>query len=253
MLNQAIWWSGVALEILLLVRGFRGKLTFRYPVFYSYIFYIFLQDILRYVTYQPNGQIYRDLYWTTEFLAMMLGCAVVFEIYRVGLSAYPGAARMTRRALAFVFALALTSALANAANDPRWWVEATYRSIEGTLRTVQAGAIIALVALFLFYSIPFGRNLRGILLGYGVFVAVSVVSLTLSRAGASIPEDMWSYVFPASFLIALCLWVTHLWSYSPNPVPKRAVHLEQEYLRVAAATRRRLQDARGYLARVVRP
>jgi hypothetical protein len=253
MVNQVLWWCNIALECLLIVRGIRGKLAARYQVFYSYVSFVLFQELLRFATYQWHQQLYRNVYWTTEFLAVMLGCAVVFEIYRVGLSAYPGAARMARNALALVFALALAKALANTANDPRWWVDATYRSIEGTLRTVQAVAIIALVALFLFYSIPFGRNLRGILLGYGAFIAVSVVSLTLSRAGASMPEDIWSYVFPASFLIALCLWATHLWSYSPNPVPKRAVRLEQEYLRVAAATRRRLQDARGYLARVVRP
>jgi hypothetical protein len=155
--------------------------------------------------------------------------------------------------LAFVFALALAKALVNAANDPRWWVEAAARDIEGAVRAVQALAIVVLVGLFLFYSIPFGRNLRGILLGYGVFIAASVISLTLSHAGASKPEDVWSYVFPASFFSALCLWVTHLWSYSANPVPKRAVRLEQEYQTIAVATRRRLQAARGYLAKAVRP
>jgi hypothetical protein len=43
----------------------------------------------------------------------------------------------------------------------------------------------------------------------------------------------------------------HLWSYQPNPVPDRAIPLEQEYQRVAAATQRRFHTARGYLAKAV--
>jgi len=46
------------------------------------------------------------------------------------------------------------------------------------MRTVQALAIAALVALFLVYSIPFGRNLKGILLGYGLFIGASVMWFT---------------------------------------------------------------------------
>jgi hypothetical protein len=253
MLSQVIWGSGVALEILLLVRGFRGKLASRYPVFYCYILFVFLQDIVRTVTYQLYRQIYRDLYWATEFLAVMFGCAVVFEIYRVGLASYPGTARMARRLLVFVFAAASLKALAGTWNDPRWWAEAATTDIEGTLRTVQALFIVALVALFLIYSIPFGKNLRGILLGYGFFVSWSVVCLPIvSSAGSGLREFL-SDSYPVSFFLALGFWLAHLWSYAAAPEPKAAVRLEQEYQTIAAATRRRLQDARGYLARVVRP
>ena len=74
--------------------------------------------------YQWHPQLYRNVYWITEFLALMFGCGVVLEIYRVGLSAFPGTARMVRNALAFVFALALARGLAEAWTDPRWWLEA---------------------------------------------------------------------------------------------------------------------------------
>jgi hypothetical protein len=253
MLSQAIWWSSIAVEILLVVRGLRGRLVFRYPVFYSYVSFVLFQDLFLFFAYRWYPLFYRNAYWTAEFISLIFGCAVVFEIYRLGLSAYPGTARMARNTLSFIFALAIAKALADAWTDPRWWMEAATTDIEGALRTVEALALVSLVGLFLFYSIPVGRNLRGILLGYGFFISASVLSLKfVSSAGNQLLHFL-SSVYPASFLIALSLWLAHLWSYAANPVPAANVRLEQEYQRVAAATHRRLQDARGYLAKAVRP
>jgi hypothetical protein len=124
--------------------------------------------------------------------------------------------------------------------------------LERLLRTVQSLAILALVLLFLFYAIPFGRNLRGILLGYGLFVGLSVIQLTFVTDSGSRFHKFWSYASPGSYLFVLGLWAVHLWSYLPNPEPKRAVRLEEQYQRAAAATVQRLRAARGYLAKAVR-
>ena len=85
---------------------------------------------------------------------------------------------MARILLTVLFVIALAKALVDASSDPRWWAEATTIDIERAMRTVQAAAILALAALFLVYNIPFGRNLKGILLGYGLFIGVSVIWFT---------------------------------------------------------------------------
>jgi hypothetical protein len=121
--------------------------------------------------------------------------------------------------------------------------------IERALRTVQATAILALVALFLFYSIPFGRNLRGILLGYGLFIGERVICLTFIPPQG---HHFWFYAYSASYIVALSLWLGHLWLYQPTPEPKANIKLDDEYQRIAAGTRRRLQETRGYLRKAVR-
>src|SRR6202035_4371678 len=108
MLSQLIEWGGITLEVLLLVRGLKGKLASRYPVFYSYLSFVVFQDLLSFGVYRWYRPYYPAVYWCTEFLALLFGCGVVFEIYRVGLSAFPGTARMARNALALVFAAAIT-------------------------------------------------------------------------------------------------------------------------------------------------
>lgn len=251
MLDYSIWSGSIALEILLLYRSFRTRLRSYYPVFFIYIFFVLTQSLLRLIVYHYQSRLYTYTYWLTEFLGVAIGCAVVFEIYRVALASYPGTARMARRLLALVFVGALAKAIADATNDPRWWAEATTIDIERAMRTVQALAIAALVALFLVYSIPFGRNLKGILLGYGLFIGASVMWFAFAQSGGDRFRYFWSYLNPASYDLALCLWVVYLWSPQQQPEALATVRIEEQYQQIATRTRRRLADARGYLGKVM--
>jgi hypothetical protein len=252
-LGYSIWWVSIALEVVLLLRSYRTKLRLRYPAFHLYILFVLVQSFLRLAVYHYRSGLYSYIYWTTEFIGVLLGCGIVYEIYRLGLAAFPGTARMARRLLTIVFAMALAKAVADASNDSRWWAEATTIDIERALRTVQAFAIVTLVALFLLYAIPFGQNLKGILLGYGLFVGVSVVWFTFLPAEGYQYRHLWSYLGPATYDLALCLWVVSLWSPQPQQDLATNARLEEQYQQVAARTRRRLQQARGYLGKVIDP
>ncbi len=250
MLSQFIWWGSDALEVLLLIRAWQGGLLFRYPLFYAYIFFVVVQDVPRFLTLRWNENAYGYVYWTTEYLAVAAGCAVVYEIYRIALYSYPGAARIIRNVLMFVFAMAFAKGLANATNVHQWWEEATALGVERTVRTVQGIAIIALVSLFLAYSIPFGKNLRGILLGYSLFIAARVICLTFVPAQG---RDFWFYAYSGSYLVVLSLWLAHLWSYHAVPEARTRGNLERDYRTLAAATQRRLRGISGFLRKAVLP
>jgi hypothetical protein len=221
-----------------------------YPVFFSYVSFVFISDIVMFAI-RPKARPYVYAYWATEFLGLLLGCLVFFEFYRVALKPYPGTARMARAVLAILFVAAVVRTVFTVAGVSKWWLNAQPAQVEGVLRVWQLLAILALALLFLFYSIPFGKNLRGILIGYGFYVSWSVFCLALLAAGAINADSKWSYTYPISYILSVAIWTVHLWSYQPNPIPDRSIPLEQEYQRVAAATQRRLHDARGYLAKAV--
>jgi hypothetical protein len=251
MLSQSIWWASISIEVLLLVRALRGKLASRYPFFFYYIGFVVFQDAFCFSVYRWTPKLYGYAYWTTEFFCLLLGCGIVFEVYRSGLRSYPGTARMARNLLTILFVLAAIQGLRAAADNPQWWLAATTLELERTLRVMQAICLAALVALFLFYSIPFGKNLRGILLGYGFFIGLRVISLVFFMGTSDAARHFWGYAFSATYLVSLCIWCVHLWSYQSSPMPERSVQLEQEYQRLAAATLRRLQNARTYVAKAV--
>ena len=248
MLGQLIWWISITLEVVLLTRGLQTRLVYRYPVFYSYVAFVFLQDIVRLATHQWKFDLYKPVYWVTEFMGLTIGSLIVFEIYKISMASYPGAARMARNALTAVFVIALVKGLLDASAG--WQPVSAAPELERVLRAVQAAAILALIALFSLYSIPFGRNLRGILLGYGLFVGERVVCLTFVSLQT---HNFWFYAYSASYIAALSLWISYLWSYQPNPQRRAGgPDLDDDYHRIATATQRWLQGMRGYLRRAVR-
>jgi hypothetical protein len=250
MISHLILSIGIALELTLLVRGVQQGLIRRYPAFYSYIGFVLAADILV-SSVSFSKHVYLYFYWTTEFLGLVLGCLALLEFYRSALASYPGTARIARALLGLLFVVAMIKTVIKTLNVYEWWFYATPVQVEGLLRVCQLLAILLLTVLFLFYSIPFGKNLRGILIGFGLYLSWNVICLSLVAAGVANAQSLWSYTLPISYVLTLFVWTTHLWSYQPNPVPDRAIPLEQDYLRVAAATQRRLHTARGHLAKAV--
>jgi hypothetical protein len=242
MLTMTIWWLAISLEALLLIRGLQEKLVRQFPIFYSYILFVFVEEFLRFIVYRWFSSRYSEVYWTTQFLGLVIGSAVIFEIYRVGLRSFPGTARMARYLLLIVFGAVFAKALANPSGGLFWWFAKRSVMLERNLRIVQGLAILSLVSLFLWYAIPFGKNLKGILFGYSLFIAMSIVQLTLSYTWADI-QLFWPYVQPVSYLLVLGLWASALWSAQSVPEGKPATQLEDDYEVLVASTRTQLRRA----------
>ncbi len=248
MLSQLIWWSSIALEAVLLIRGFQTRLALRFPYFYTYLAFVLLSDVLALAITVANPG-YKYAFWSTEFGGILFGCAMVLEIYRIGLARFPGTATMARNALAIIFVLAATKGIVAVSQNPGWVQHTDALALERIIRVVQAIAILAFAVVLMIYAIPIGTNLRGILLGYGVYVGVLAVTLTfVPRVG----HGLWFYALSASYPLALVTWLVHLWSYQEHdampPTPSGG-----DYKWAAAVTRSRLETARGELSRAVRP
>src|SRR3979409_2392113 len=96
---HSIWWGSIALEVLLLLRAVRTKTYFSYPFFFAYVTFVLAQSFLRLAVYHYLPDLYSYVYWTTEFIGVVIGCGIVYEIYHRGLVSFPGTARMARRLL----------------------------------------------------------------------------------------------------------------------------------------------------------
>jgi hypothetical protein len=249
MLNLSIWWLGILLEALLLLRGVQARLVRKFPAFYTYVLIVFVSEFLRFSFYRWYPAIYFDVYWATQFLSLVIGSAVIFEIYRVGLRTYPGAARMARNLLFIVFGAIFAKALAHPPGNVFGWLAAGSEEIERNLRIVQALAILTLSLLLLLYAIPFGRNLRGILFGYGLFITTSIVQLTVMPYAWRTIQHFWSYLQPVTYMIVLVIWLNALWSKHPVPWMER---VENDYEALLSATSSQLQRARARLGWVAR-
>jgi len=212
-----------------------------------------LESLLRFFVYifEPNS--YQSFYWGTQFLSVAVGCGVIWEIFRQALAQYPGAARMAKNVLSVIFVVVVSKTFLNALTGPVWSPARTTAELERNLCTVQVILLVAIVGLLAYYLIPTGRNLKGMILGYGFFIGASVVSLTLrSHLGDSF-QPVWQYLPAATHSVTLLIWCFTLWSYQPNPQPESEAGIERDYELLAAQTTKLLTQARGHLVRAMRP
>ncbi|HTQ97981.1 MAG TPA: hypothetical protein VMH89_14310 [Candidatus Acidoferrum sp.] len=247
MLSLVIWGIGTSLEVLLLVRAIQAKLLQRFPLFYTYLFFVFVNDILRFATYRLYPDQYPWVYWITQFVGMVFGSAVIFEIYRVGLGRYPGAAKMTSYLLLIAFVGVLIKNLFNPATGVIGWVSAVLIDLERSLRIVQGVALAALIVLFLIYAIPFGRNLGGILFGYAFYITVCITQYTMWYYGLGNLTAVWGYIQSVAYLLVLVSWAYMLWSPDRAFEPEPTLQLENDYQMLANSTRQQVQRALSHL------
>ncbi|MCI0719902.1 MAG: hypothetical protein L0338_13165 [Acidobacteria bacterium] len=253
MFSQIIWWVTNLLIAFLLVRALSARLFIKYPVFYSYLTYVLIESLIRFYFFVFRPGLYEDVYWNTQFLSVALGYCVIYEIYTQALASYAGVSRLARVLLLTVFVVIVSKVLATSVGEHALLPAEVPALLERDLRAAQAALLAAIVCLLVYYAIPVGINVRGMVIGYGVFVAASVVSLTLRSHFGIDFQSVWQYFQPAAYLLTLTVWCASLWSYQPNPQPWDDVELEGDYEWLAVRTSTAVSKARGYLVRALRP
>jgi len=233
-------------EALLLLRAWRKRTLARFPIFYSYIAFVLLQSILRTIIlleYSWDSKPYSIAYWTTEFIGVFAGCSIFFEFYKIALAGFPGAGKFARNALLFVFALTIGKVLVTAAHLSSGLSGDLIVQIERDMRFVQLAAVVTLLALFLLYAIPTGRNLLGIVVGYGIFIAICVLNLVFLNRFRGAALEAASAIQASAYLFTLCVWTVALWSYRPAVAPRLA-NPAIAYPILHGATSEKLADTR---------
>jgi hypothetical protein len=250
--QQVIFWVSFALESAILLRGLQAKLLGRFSLFYGYLAFVLLTSSAEYFTY--NTPSYNPVYWTFEFSSALIGCAIIFELYRQSLRPYPLLASMANKVMLFVVALVAARILAGATwtalnND----LQATLGLLERDLRITQAIFLCGLLLLVVYYSVAMGRNLKGLTIGYGLFLAVSIAVLTLRATIGDSFHDTLMILEPASYDAVLCVWLASLWVKDPVTQRSPSAKLDQDYAQLVAATRKRLAQTEEQLVRIIRP
>ncbi|MHB8410795.1 MAG: hypothetical protein ACYDDI_02485 [Candidatus Acidiferrales bacterium] len=252
MFNQVIWWGCIALEVLLVARLAQNKLPKKFPIFYSYLGCVLSIDLLAIPIYRSLPSFYSSFYWSAEFLTAILGYGVITEIYNRSLKSYPGVSRFIRIVLISVLFVIIVKACANFLGGSAHSFSSSTVGLEGDLRTVQAVMLVALLGIFMAYQIPIERNLRGIILGYSLFVGFSVIDLTIVLKHANRYGPLMRKLEPISYLVCLAIWASALWSLAPEPECEATGDIEKDYELIFHQTKAKVLRARAYLVRTVR-
>ncbi len=249
MLSIILWWSGFALELAILARGLRARMLTRYPYFYIYMSCVLAATTTLYVVHRTSRAVYNELYWPTELVTVVAGCAVILEMVTLSLEGYPGAARFLRRLCLVVFAGLICYGCAKIALGSVDSAAGTERDI----RALEAMVLSAMMGVVFYYGIRLGKNVKGLILGFGAYIGVSLMILALYVVFGSRLFNTLSFLQPGSYLFALVVWLVALWSYAPNPRPEGRGRGRADYDDLAFRTRERLRDISDQLKETARP
>ncbi|HXO44032.1 MAG TPA: hypothetical protein VN846_01060 [Candidatus Cybelea sp.] len=253
MLSLIIWCCGIALEALLVYRGFRAKLLTKYSNFYGYIFVLLVSDGLGLPLYFKNQRLYESWSWFGGFVILFLGCGIILEIFRHVLSAYAGAEKIARFAGFVILGAVLGFAIVYHffVTDPAA-AKALYYRLQRDFLTAQAILLFGLLQVISYYGIRMGRNLKGMILGYGQTLGVTLIALALRAYIGVRFEPTWGLIQQISYVAALTIWLVALWSYCANPEPEATIGPDGDYEALATRTRSMVGAASTELIKVNR-
>jgi hypothetical protein len=253
MLTLTIWWTGILVEFLILLRGMKIRVVGKFPFFYAYVASVLCADLFLYVLYVLRPSVYPIWSARAELVNIVFGYSIVLEIFRHVLSRYPGAERFARVAGLVVFALILCYAVISPAGGPGSLDPHSRKVvIERDFLTVQAIFLFGTLGVVSYYGLEVGRNIRGMIVGYGVWLGASVITLELrSYIGTSF-NTAWIFIQPFSYLFSLVVWLTAFWSYSPV-LDSSPIRLETDYESFVSTTRGIIGELRSHLGRAARP
>lgn len=252
MLSLLLWRAGLLLEFLILVRAVRSRMATKFPYFYGYIFCVFLVSLVLYISNALRPDLYESWYWPTQFATLVAGCGVVLDVVRHSFGCYPGAERVARLACLAIFVATIFYVGLKAAARAELTPLAVTVGLERDLRVIEALLLVTVLSIVFYYEIALGRNLVGLIVGFGTYVGASLIVLAVRAFAGPRFNETWGILQSSAYLLSLMVWVIALWSYSPQPVPVDRTRLDGDYEALAGATRDALSSLRSYFKRTVR-
>ncbi len=231
----------------LLYRGGKTELLKRFPFFYGYLAAVLASDGIRLMFWRSAPAAYNLCWWITEAITSVIGFGITWQVYSRALAPYEGVKRMARSLVSFLFAGVLLKSVAGFARD----FPGTTADFQRDLRFLQASLLVAIVGLMLRYALPAGRNLRGMLLGYGFYIGCNLIALGLRIEWGESFQAWWTVLPGLQYSATLAIWCAAMWSYYPEPTSDGK--LELDYERISAHTIEGLGRLRNHLTNWGRP
>jgi hypothetical protein len=243
--SSLLWWGGTLLLAVALARMTWVHLLTRYPFFSVYLAAVFCRSPVLLSLRPVTSDGYRAGYWTTEFVCAMLAFGVTWEIYARTLAPYPGVRRMARTLMTILLGIMGAKALVELWGNPLHNLGSTVLEFERDLRVIQMLLLLGLLGLVAHYALPMGKNVLSILVGYGFYLGLRVVLLTVLTRSGLVYDSAVSLMLQVGWNLAVVIWCVGMWSYSGVPAPEQ--QLECDYERASERAMRAMVQLRTHL------
>ncbi len=252
MATSLLWIAGIVLELVILFRFLKGRLYAHYPFFFAYMAIVCFFSAALTPVYQYHRGLYPQFYWMSQFLGLLAGFVVLFEIVQKSFQRYPGARKFATPVLVMMFAM-LCAYFVFRLLPSSPTVYKGFSGLENDFRAVQALTLCGLLIVISYYRIDVGRNLLGIMMGLGFYVGSIILSHELRRHIGPAFDAGWNAIQPYTYLTSLFIWTYALWSYAPAAAPEIPPEIDDGYEAFARQTQNALGTLKAAVGKADRP
>jgi hypothetical protein len=226
-----LWIASIALQLILAATLLAKRAWRKYPMFSAYVFFALFETAATFPRHRM-GAAYFYTFWICEAIGIVLGLAVVREIF-TNIFAPHAALRRLATLIFRVAVVALIVLACGAIYEQSLSAKSIARVVmvatDGT-RIIELGLIMFLFLSSSAFGLHWRQNEFGIALGLGTCAAVELVNVTLITHLSSESGQVLSLVRSLSFNCSLLIWLGYLLAPPERPtntvdVPK--AQLEQ--------------------------
>lgn len=236
--QYVLWILPASLQLWLVIVMLRRELRQEYKCFFAYTAFHVVRFVVEFSIFHLASHIaYFFFYWAAGAVSVLLGFAVIYEIFRQSFEPYPGLREVSSNLFHWVaLMLVLISAIIAVTSPGEYpWVPTTaILMLERSMRMMQVGM---LVFLFLFterLNLSWKHPIFGIALGFGIFACVELILATwLAQFGAQ-NTATYSLIKAATYNTSVLLWLSYMLAPQPEKRPVELVP-QMEKLRLAFA------------------
>ena len=227
-----IWLAGIGLQVMLAAVLLYKKRWQNFPLFSAYALFNLFQAALLY-SVAGHRIAYFYVYWVGEAISIMLGFAIVYEIFTALFSTHVALRRLATTVFGIAVLVLIVLGVVVVFVQPQLGTPGFSSAVMVVAEAARFIEVGLLMFLFLFSS-AFGLHWRahvfGIALGLGVFTAVDLVNVTLRSYFGPDAIGALNLARVSAFALSVLMWTVYLWApehvTSTDQVPERA-QLEQ--------------------------
>src|ERR1051325_880672 len=206
-----VWIAGIGLQVVLAAVLLYRRMWRRFPLFAAYAFFNLFEAALAY-SISGNSRVYFYTYWVCEAISIVLGFAIVYEIFTALFSTHLA----LRRLASTVFGVAVMVLMVVGVIVIYAQPQAEGTGFTSAIMVVAEGSRVVEVGLLMFlflFSTAFGLHWRaprfGIALGPGLFAAVDLINVTLRSYFGIGAADVLNLARVATFCLSVLMWTVY--------------------------------------------
>jgi len=220
--DYLLWVTGEILLVMACAAILRRRLAYQFPVFFVYAAFHVLRTVVLFTIHLLQLQhrmSYADYfyaYWMTQAVSIVLGFAVIHEIYCGVFQHYDALRRLGGILFACagiaVLVLAVWTASAPGAETG---IVGVVLLLERSVRLMQCGLVLFLFLAAFYFGLPWQNYRFGIALGFGVFASIELAAVAVHwQIGESVAAAC-SQINSAAYSSGVMIWLCYL--LAPKP------------------------------------